>query len=51
MDAYALAGRVSYYAYLIDQPSERKWLQTHIPPLVENECSRFLRGESILDFI
>jgi Ser/Thr protein kinase RdoA (MazF antagonist) len=51
VEAYALAGRVSYYAYLIDQPSERKWLQTHIPRLAENECSRFLHGESILEVL
>jgi Ser/Thr protein kinase RdoA (MazF antagonist) len=51
MEAYALAGRVSYYAYLIDHPGERRWLQTHIPRLAENECSRFLRGDSILEIL
>jgi Ser/Thr protein kinase RdoA (MazF antagonist) len=51
VEAYALAGRMSYYAYLIDHPGERKWLQTHIPLLAENECSRFLKGESILEIL
>jgi Ser/Thr protein kinase RdoA (MazF antagonist) len=51
VEAYALAGRMSYYAYLIDHPGEFRWLQTHIPRLAENECGRFLRRESILDIL
>jgi len=48
VEAYALAGQVSYYAYQVDNPSEIKWLQNRIPQLVKNECGRFLRRESIL---
>ncbi len=51
IEAYALAGRVNYYAFHIDQPAERKWLQVRIPHVAEKECSRFLRGESILEII
>jgi Ser/Thr protein kinase RdoA (MazF antagonist) len=48
VEAYALVGKVSYYAYQIDNPAERKWLQAHIPLVVENECKRYLRGEGML---
>lgn len=51
IEAFALAGRMRYYSYLVGQPGEHKWLQTHIPRLAENECSRFLRGESILNIL
>lgn len=49
IEAYALAGRVSYYAYQIDNPTERAWLKTRIPRVAETICQRFIRGESILD--
>jgi Ser/Thr protein kinase RdoA (MazF antagonist) len=48
VEAYALTGRLSYYAYQIDNPAERTWLQRRIPEVVQNEVSRFLRGENIL---
>lgn len=51
VEAYALAGRVSYYAYQVDHPAERRWLQQRLPQVAENECMRFLRGESILDVL
>lgn len=48
VEAYALAGRLSYYAYQVDNPAERAWLQRRIPEVVQNECARFLRGDTIL---
>lgn len=48
IEAYALAGRMSYYAYQIDNPAEREWLIKRIPAVVNGECARFLRGESFL---
>jgi Ser/Thr protein kinase RdoA (MazF antagonist) len=47
VDAYALAGRLSYYAYQIDNPVERTWLQKRIPEVVDCECRQFLRGEPL----
>ncbi len=44
VEAYALAGKVSYYAYQIDNPAERRWLQSHIPQMVEIEFKRYLAG-------
>ncbi len=49
VDAYALAGRVSYYAFQIDNPTEQAWLKTRIPRVAETICQRFIRGELILD--
>lgn len=49
VEAYALAGRISYYAHQIDNPTEQAWLNTRIPRLAETICQRFIRGESILD--
>ncbi len=48
IDAYALAGMFSYYAYQIDNPSERAWLQRRIPELVNHECRSFLQGQPVL---
>ncbi len=48
VEAYALTGRLSYYAYQIDNPTERSWLQRRIPEVVENDVSRFLSGKRIL---
>jgi Ser/Thr protein kinase RdoA (MazF antagonist) len=48
VEAYALTGRLSYYAYQIDNPAERVWLQRRIPEVVQTDISRFLRGEHIL---
>lgn len=42
MDAYALAGKLSYFAYQIDNPSERAWLMRRIPEVVQKDCARFL---------
>lgn len=46
--AYALAGRLSYYAYQIDNPAEREWLRRRLPEVVTNECRRYLEGETVL---
>lgn len=46
--AYALAGRLSYYAYQIDNPVEREWLRRRLPEVAHHECARYLAGESIL---
>jgi Ser/Thr protein kinase RdoA (MazF antagonist) len=48
VEAYALTGRLSYYAYQIDNTAERPWLQRRIPEVVKNEVSPFLRGQHIL---
>jgi Ser/Thr protein kinase RdoA (MazF antagonist) len=48
VDAYALAGRLSYYAYQIDNPAERTWLQRRIPEVAKTDCARFLQGERIM---
>lgn len=47
VEAYALTGRLSYYAYQIDNPAERAWLQRRIPEVIQTDISRFLRGERI----
>jgi Ser/Thr protein kinase RdoA (MazF antagonist) len=46
--AYALAGRLSYYAYQVDNPAERDWLRRRIPEVAQNEGRRFLDGDDIL---
>lgn len=48
VEAFVLAGRLSFYAYQIDLPTERAWLQRRIRETAQNECSRFLQGQSIL---
>jgi Ser/Thr protein kinase RdoA (MazF antagonist) len=48
VEAYALAGRFSYYAYQVDNPTERSWLQRRIPEVVENDCKKFLNGDGIV---
>jgi Ser/Thr protein kinase RdoA (MazF antagonist) len=48
VEAYALTGRLSYYAYQIDNPAERVWLQRRIPEVVQNQVIRFLNGQRIL---
>lgn len=48
VDAYVLAGRLSYYAYQVNNPSERAWLLRRLPEVAQKECSRFLQGEHIL---
>jgi Ser/Thr protein kinase RdoA (MazF antagonist) len=48
VDAFALAGRLSYYAYQIDNPSERNWLRQRLPQVAEGVCAQFLKGEPIL---
>ncbi len=48
LEAYALAGRMSYYAYQIDNPSERAWLRRRLPLFIENEGARFIAGERLL---
>ena len=48
VEAYALAGRLSYYAYQIDNPAEREWLRRRLPEVTRNECRRYLDGEPVL---
>lgn len=48
VDAYVLAGRLSYFAYQVNNPSERAWLLRRLPEVAQKECSRFLQGENIL---
>lgn len=48
VEAYALTGRLSYFAYQIDNPAERAWLTRRIPEVVTGECARFLKRESFL---
>ncbi len=48
VEAYALTGRLSYYAYQIDNPSEKAWLQRRIPEVAQNQVKRFLGGQRIL---
>jgi Ser/Thr protein kinase RdoA (MazF antagonist) len=48
VEAYAMSGRLSYYAYQIDNPVERAWLQRRIPEVAQNQVARFLRRERIL---
>ena len=49
VEAYALAGRLSYYAHQIDNPTEQAWLKARIPRVAETICQRFIRGEPVLD--
>jgi Ser/Thr protein kinase RdoA (MazF antagonist) len=48
IEAYALAGRISYYAYQIDNPAEHDWLRRRIPQMLENEGAALLRREPLL---
>jgi Ser/Thr protein kinase RdoA (MazF antagonist) len=48
VEAYALTGRLSYYAYQIDNPAEQAWLRRRIPEVAENQVARFMRGQRIL---
>lgn len=48
VDAYCLAGGMSYYAYQISNPAERTWLQRRIPEVVKDVYARFLAGERVL---
>jgi Ser/Thr protein kinase RdoA (MazF antagonist) len=48
IEAYALAGRISYYAYQIDNPTEHDWLRRRIPQMLENEGAALLRREPLL---
>jgi Ser/Thr protein kinase RdoA (MazF antagonist) len=48
MEAYALAGRISYYAYQIDNVAEHDWLRRRIPQMLENEGAAFLQGKPLL---
>lgn len=47
VDAYCLAGTMSYYAYQIGNPAERVWLQRRIPEVAKGIYSRFLAGERV----
>ena len=47
VDAYCLAGAMSYYAYQIGNPAERAWLQRRIPEVANGIYTRFLAGERI----
>jgi Ser/Thr protein kinase RdoA (MazF antagonist) len=48
VEAYALTGRLSYYAYQIDNPTERAWLSRRLPEVVQNQVASFLHGQRIL---
>ena len=48
IDAYVLAGKFSYFAYQIDNPTERTWMLRRIPEVAMKECRAFLQGGSIL---
>lgn len=48
VDAYCLAGAMSYYAYQIGNPAERTWLQRRIPEVANGVYTRFLAGEHVL---
>ena len=48
VEAYALAGRVSYFAYQIENPTERRWLEGRIPQVAEGVCLKFLQDAPIL---
>jgi Ser/Thr protein kinase RdoA (MazF antagonist) len=48
VEAYALTGRLSYYAYQIDNASERAWLQRRIPEVAQGQVKSFLAGQRIL---
>ena len=48
VDAYCLAGAMSYYAYQISNPAERAWLQRRIPEVAKGIYTRFLAGERVL---
>lgn len=49
IEAYALAGRLSYFSSQMVNPTERSWLQRRLPQVIQNDCARFLAGESIID--
>jgi len=48
VDAYCLAGGMSYYAYQISNPAERAWLQRRVPEVANGIYTRFLAGERVL---
>jgi Ser/Thr protein kinase RdoA (MazF antagonist) len=43
-EAFNLASRLSYFAYQIDNPAERAWLQRRLSDVVANDCARFLNA-------
>jgi Ser/Thr protein kinase RdoA (MazF antagonist) len=49
IEAYALAGRISYYAYQIDNPTGLDWLKARISQAAENIFRRFVEGRPIMD--
>lgn len=48
IDAYAVAGMLSYYAYQVDNPAERAWLARRIPEVARTTCTRFLNNQPVL---
>jgi Ser/Thr protein kinase RdoA (MazF antagonist) len=45
VEAYGLAGVLSYCAYQVDNPEQWEWLTNRIPRLAAGECRRYLNGE------
>lgn len=46
-EAFNLASRLSYFAYQIDNPAERAWLQRRLTDVVANDCARFLKADAL----
>ena len=47
IEAYGLAGVLSYCAYQIDNPEQMEWLTYRIPRLAASECRKYLNREPI----
>ena len=47
VEAYGLAGVLSYCAFQVDNPEQGEWLTNRIPRLTAGECRKYLNGQSI----
>ncbi len=47
LEAYGLAGVLSYCAFQMDNPEQWEWLTGRIPRLAAGECMKYLNGQPI----
>lgn len=47
LEAYCLAGTLSYCAFQVGNPAQAEWLSARIPRLVREECRKYMSGQPI----
>ena len=47
LEAYCLAGVLSYCAYQVGNPEQWEWLTNRIPRLAQGECRKYLNGQVV----